>query len=334
MMHHKLFLFILFFAGFFYSKAQFGQMLHTNDMQDYVLVADHSALDLFDDFTVECWIQADVMKDTIYIFRKGWCNGGDDSYYLAVINGKVRWHWNYSGNCNYSSFYETDSVVIHPLECTHITVVHSSINGISIYVNNQLMSGNLSGGFLSTVHNSANPMSIAAYRFYSGAYGGFSSGGIDEIRFWNYPLSQQDIINYSSHPLTGSEPGLILYFDMEDTGVGTNLTITNKATVSGNITGFGHGTSTTPEFTPSCISMGIENNPLDTRRLIYPNPAQNSISIQGDFSSYKIYTGNGILVKEGKKEQEIDVSDLPAAIYFIKICNEKDICRFVKWIKK
>lgn len=105
----QIFIIAILLNGF--SFAQFGNSLYTNGVQDYVLLPDNNAFDLTDNFTIECWIQAKVV-DTLHIFRKGWCSGSDDSYYLSVINGKIRWHWNQYGNCNYPNGYETNNIML------------------------------------------------------------------------------------------------------------------------------------------------------------------------------------------------------------------------------
>ncbi len=322
----KLFLSAITLLIFSISYGQFGNALSTDGIQDYIIVPDNNALDLTDDFTVECWVQAKIV-DTIHVFRKGWCSGSDDSYYLSIMNGRVRWHWNYSGSCSSPSSYETDSVVVHNGDCAHITVVHSS-NEIKIYVNNVLIPGTLISGNYSTVHNSSNDMSIAAYRFLSGTYGIFYWGTVDELRFWNYKLTQQEIIDYSNAPLTGNEPGLIAYFDMEDSGVGTSLTITNKATVSGNIVGTAYGSSTSPSFVTSCITTGTSNRIINQNSgfNIYPNPADNVIQIDGA-GNYKIQLfdiiGNKLIEKYLFDNATLDISKLKQGTYIIKITQKE-----------
>jgi len=257
------------------TNAQFGNSLSTDGVQDYIVVPDNNALDLTNNFTVECWIQAKVV-DNLVLFRKGWCSGGDDSYYLSVRNGVVKWHWNESGNCDYPSSYETVDTVVHEGACTHISIVHSSTE-VKIYVDNILVPGVLTIGNYSTINSSSEQLDIAAYKFFSGSYGINYWGTIDELRFWNYKLTQQEIINYSNTPLMGTESGLVAYFDMEDVGQGTSLTITNKATLSGSIIGQAYGSVTSPFFINSCIdSTEIEDNKIN----IYPNPTNGLLTIQ------------------------------------------------------
>jgi len=301
-------------------QAQFGNMLYTDGVQDYIVVPDDDALDLTDNFTIECWVQAKIV-DNLVIYRKGWCNGGDNSYYMSVIDGKVKWHWVETGNCNYPSTYETIDAVVNEGACTHISVVHSSTE-IKIYVDNVLVPGTLALGNYSTVHISDEQLDIAAYRNLSGVYSAYYWGSIDELRFWDYKLTEQEIIDYSNAPLNGDEPGLVAYFDMEDSGLGTSLTITNKATATSSFTGQAYGTATSPKFTGSCIVSTIvdeiDNN--DDVEL-FPNPAKDFISINKakDIQRIEIYNTSGILLKSIENINKINISDLPKAVYFVNI---------------
>ena len=320
----KLFLSAITLLIFSVSYGQFGNALYTDGIQDYIVIPDNNALDLTDDFTIECWVQAKVV-DTIHVFRKGWCSGSDDSYYLSIMNGKIRWHWNSTGNCNSPNSYETNTVVVHNGDCAHISVVHSS-SEVKIYVNNVLIPGTLISGSYSTVHNSSSGMSIAAYRFYSGSYGVFYWGTVDELRFWNYKLTEQEIIDYSNAPLNGDEPGLVAYFDMEDTGAGTSLTITNKAVASGTIIGTAYGSATSPYFVTSCIISAIDNNLQKETFEIFPNPANKFIKIN-DTGNYQIQlfdiVGNKLIEKSLSNAATLNISTLKQGTYIIKV-TQKD----------
>ncbi len=302
------------------ASAQFGNSLSSDGVQDYVEIADNDALDLITDFTVECWVEPKLV-DRLTLIRKGWCQSGNSSFNLAIVLGKVVWTWVPEGNCNYANSYKTNDAVINAGECTHISLVHSSTE-VKIYVNNILVPGSLTNGSYSAIYNSSESLTISAYKFLSGVMGNFYNGAIDEIRFWNYKLSQQEIFDYSNAPLFGDEAGLIAYFDMEDTGAGTSLTITNKATASGAITGYGYGSVTSPVFIPSCVQpSGIEQSANNKEQSLYPNPANNMFYLSGyeDISYVQIYNVNGVLVKTATATSSLNISDLPNAVYMVRV---------------
>eukprot|EP01098_Paradermamoeba_levis_P003514 TRINITY_DN1588_c0_g1_i2.p1 TRINITY_DN1588_c0_g1~~TRINITY_DN1588_c0_g1_i2.p1 ORF type:complete len:299 (-),score=56.35 TRINITY_DN1588_c0_g1_i2:136-1032(-) len=43
----------------------------------------------------------------------------------------------------------------------------------------------------------------------------FFAGFMDEIRFWSVPLKEEEILKFSKQPLSGSEPSLLLYYNMD-----------------------------------------------------------------------------------------------------------------------
>ena len=53
---------------------------------------------------------------------------------------------------------------------------------------------------------------------------------LDEVRFWNRPLSQAEIVSSKDQILQGDEPGLVAYYNFED-GTGSSV-LTDK---TGNI---------------------------------------------------------------------------------------------------
>ena len=69
---------------------------------------------------------------------------------------------------------------------------------------------------------------------------------------------------------------------------------------------------------------------LDEKVLSFENPTKNLVRIVGRYdwiTDYKVYAADGKLVKEGKFfNNVIDITKLPAAMYFIKLfpaCNNK-----------
>jgi hypothetical protein len=228
--------------------------------------------------------------------------------------------WLTNGDCNYPNKYISSDAVIQTGDCAHVTVVHSD-SEIKIYLNNQLIDGELTLGNYSTVYSSSENMTISCLKDFSGNYTGLFNGTIDELRFWNYKLSQTEITNYSNAPLNEDEIGLVAYFDMEDTGVGTNLTITNKATISGDITGTANGTAISPYFTNSCGSVGIYDIVEDDNAQIYPNPSSNIIFLSGynNIQTIFIINLNGKIVKRISNSTKINIKTLPIGVYFVRV---------------
>ena len=70
---------------------------------------------------------------------------------------------------------------------------------------------------------------------YDGSSGEYFYGSIDEFRIWNVERSLSEISNYKNSPLTGSESGLVTYFNFEDETANDQQTASdNDGTLSGN----------------------------------------------------------------------------------------------------
>ena len=59
--------------------------------------------------------------------------------------------------------------------------------------------------------------------------------------------------------------------------------------------------------------------------LIYPNPAKNTLIIDGDYTSATIYTVFGKAVLTADYQKNIDVADLSSGVYFIHINTNNGI---------
>jgi Concanavalin A-like lectin/glucanases superfamily/Right handed beta helix region len=97
-----------------------------------------------------------------------------------------------------------------------------------------------SGGFMNIYANGVQVASVntfnvlestgAAVLRIGGGSGSYFQGKIDEFRIWNTARSEAQIQAQRGGPLTGSEPGLRLYFKFDE---GTGTTAVNSATATG-----------------------------------------------------------------------------------------------------
>lgn len=321
-MYNRLLIFLLFIIITIDTTAQLlGKQLQFDGIQDYVSVPDNDYLDITGDYTIEAWIQSEL-ADTMLLLMKGWCAISDFAYYVEVINGHIRFVWDYDGNCSSVNRYESDSAVVFLGECAHIAIVFTNTD-IKLYKNGNLIPGTLSGSY-TPVLNSNQPLLISAYHYYSGNYGLYYYGSIDELRFWNYARTQNEITVDMYHPLSGNENGLVAYYDMEDNGTGTSIVLTNKAVVTGSqLDGTVYGSSTSPMFVPSCV---ITNNDLinENNIIIYPNPAKELVEIKGPQPNrIEIYNVSGNIIKTAENKNSIAINDIPDGCYILKIHSNK-----------
>jgi hypothetical protein len=79
----------------------------------------------------------------------------------------------------------------------------------------------------------------------------------------------------------------------------------------------------------ACIIQTGTKNVAIGSLIIYPNPVQNTLTIDGDYTSATIYNVFGKLVLTTDYQKTIDVSALSNGIYFIKVDNTT-----IKFIKQ
>ena len=305
-----------------------------NGVNDYVEMSDHNELDFIDEMSIEAWIKpmTEVSVADQVIVGKQWCNGSDFAYYFGVFENKLRFVWNTSGNCNFPSSFETDSQVIGAGQCYHVAVVFNS-TGVKFFVDGNLVGGSLVLGSYGTINNSNSPIRVGCYRSLSGAMTNFFFGELDEIRLWNYQLSETEINNRMYNSLNGSEIGLAAYYEMDGTGAGNGLIVANSATITGaSMNGTTIGTANSPEFVPSCFVYANVNSVESISQLeIYPNPSHGIFNVENDTyteTSAEVYDATGKKIKTVLIENGIlDLSLLGDGVYFIAVPSDKSVLR-------
>ena len=315
-----------------------GLFLDGND--NYVEIPDNNSLDLVSSFTIEMWINPDQIDGTRNVIGKFWCQG-EASFNLSILEGQIKWMWvSPNGNCNPANVYITDNSVINELECNHIAIVHNA-NYVKIYHNGILVPGSLTMGNYSDIHTSNEPLRIGVYKLLAGNLNWFYAGSIDEIRFWDYELSQTEIVNRKDTALIGNESGLVAYYKMSDTGMGDGVTVTNSASSTGSaLNGITHGTSTTPYFDQFCVVDTIPQTinediiNIEKNVKIYPNPFSDILNFSNYLNNSKKLSVQ-IINSQGQVMQKLDNittkefkldTDLPKGIYFsIITIDDKEV---------
>jgi len=88
----------------------------------------------------------------------------------------------------------------------------------------------------------------------------------------------------------------------------------------------------TASYSEFC-ELGVEDVTI-SKIVLFPNPATNILTIQTelDIDSARIYSIQGVLVKEFQKTKKLDVSLLTEGVYFVEIVSNgsSSITRFIK----
>ena len=210
--------------------AQISNALVLDGCTNYFQVTDNDLLDHDQVLSIECWVQPNCDDGNKILVGKEWCDG-DYGYYLSVIEGRLLWSFSKNGFCSPTSVQnriQTIDVVIPTDVFTHVAVVHSQTE-VKLFVNGLELQTEYDIGSFGQIFNSSEPLRIGAYKKVSGTISNHFSGLIDEVRVWNIALDEPLINQRKDIPLAGNEDGLVLYFDMEDTGQGNTLTLENHA---------------------------------------------------------------------------------------------------------
>ena len=243
--------------------------------------------------------------------------------------------------------YVQDTEILNSNVWYHIAVSYdAAATTMKLYKNGVLVSANTSVPAAS--YNTAG-------KLYVGCYGGFQTyfnGSIDEVRLWNRVLTQAEIQNNMSCELAGQNSGLVLYYKcnqgvnnanntavtsvQDSSGNNLNGTLINM-TLTGTISNWASGS---PIFTGSTCEpfLSIKNDTSD-RFIIYPNPAGNTLLIvniaYNTTVDCTIVDINGRVLSTLKingGKNAIDISNIPAGIYFIQILAGETIIikKFIK----
>ena len=130
-----------------------------------------------------------------------------------------------------------------------------------------------------------------------GNIGGYTNVILDEVRFWDRALTQDEILNNYKKPLIGNENGLKLYYNFNNQGNpsenNTNITYLKDLTSNNNKGTFNNLSlsSTQNNFAPSIvnydsIAISLDANNLDS----YPGTGYVSSPISGGYTWYDLST--------------------------------------------
>lgn len=219
-----------------------------------------SGLDILSDITMEAWVHFDSAfsnDENRYIIAK-FAGTGNRSYsmYLrkdATGQGIIRCVFSNDGT---SADYLAYNITLPSVGTwTHYACAwDSSASAVEFYENG--VSLGIDTGSKTSIYNSNQTFTIGA----NGVPGDYWDGGIDEVRIWNDLRTDTEISDNYNVELTGTEAGLVSYWQFENdltdtTSTGNDLTNNNSITFSTDVPFTGStGTSTatsTIQFTTS-----------------------------------------------------------------------------------
>ena len=174
-------------ATFFDSTVGMGRAL-SFDGNDYVYVKYSDTLDITGEITIEAWINPTVVSGYRTIVAKR--SGSVANYVLRLWNGKVEFYYRSAGAATWSEWC-TAKVLVSAGNPYHIAVTYTfgDDDSIKVYVDDTLYEG-------SWLYDVADDVMGNIFPVYIGCTSPSSQpfiGMIDEVRIWNFALSQDQL---------------------------------------------------------------------------------------------------------------------------------------------
>jgi hypothetical protein len=283
------------------GKVQSQNAISFQSPGDYMEVPHHATL-APSQFTIEFWLKVNDTGDPD-------AAGGEQTI-LDKRDGETGYNFRLAGTAfplpvfglvlpGDASMYD----VIRRSTWHHIAVTQGD-DTAKIYLNGALQNSNpntYSG-------NTAAPLRIGEFLGYPGAYLGLR-GELDDLRIWNYPRSQGEIMATMHEKLSGTETGLAAYWDF-DTIVGNVISDLSANGNDGNI----YGGVTLVEsdapigFIPPAPPVGLRSYGGENHVKLAWKP------VDGDIESYRIYRGDSAAFLAGASSFLAEV-DSPESSY-------------------
>ncbi len=209
--------------------------LNFDGVNDRVTIPGDIAYELgASDFTLEASIQTTASGFLTILSRRSFSSGtNSDAFLFLVFNGKLLLQINGTANTGSGSGnrIDTQGPLVNDGICHHVAVRRSSGN-IRFFVD---------GAITPTIHFETSDMNSDNGASQSLIIGrdipsvNQYNGKIDEVRIWNLARTIQEISGSSSISLTGTETGLIGYWEMDESGGQT--VIDNSVTANNGFLG-------------------------------------------------------------------------------------------------
>ena len=199
-------------------KYQPSRSLYFDGINDYVNAGLNSSLKVSSNLTLEAWIKPQAKGNNgLIVSREGeylLSVGSDNQIYYAVANANPGWTWVGTG------------YIVSVNQWTHIAFTYN--NGeIKLYGNGKLAYYYQGSGAIGDVATNQDELRIGNRQSNNSE---FFKGEIDEVKVWNTTRTQAEIQANLSQKLTGTEQGLVGYWNFEE----TSGQIVTDSTANGN----------------------------------------------------------------------------------------------------
>lgn len=196
-----------------------GNALQLDGSGDLAIVPEPAVLpDLEGTMTMEAWVRA-AYDDYSPVMAQGYFTFGIEAadllpgYFFRGLLIDQSGSYNNWGRLHFAPRFTS-------LVWTHIAIVHEQDVGVSGYINGQMV---YQAGSIGTFDNEYDAgLDNTAFRIGGRVWNAgtgetvYLTGQLDEVRVWNVARTGAQIFNNYRQPLTGTEPGLIGYWNFDE----------------------------------------------------------------------------------------------------------------------
>jgi alpha-tubulin suppressor-like RCC1 family protein len=243
-----------------------GHALAFNGSNATVTVAHQAALNAYP-LTVSAWINTTQVNGTHTGVLNKYSAGSLNGYQVFLYNGNLRaWYFQGPVSGGYRGVFDGDAGLnggfVADGRWHHVALVVDASGG-RLFVDGTLKASRAWTG-APGAPTTTQPLNFGTYPPLTNSY----IGHLDEVRIWNVARSQADLQADMGHGLTGSEPGLLGYWRLNEGagGSATNLAVTTGSACDGVlsgptwITGWGEwGQSTIPSGLSNVVAISAGN---------------------------------------------------------------------------
>jgi len=326
----------------------FGNAIGMDGVDDFGIVSHHESLNPNDgSWSMTCWLKAANKDQVAPILMKRLPSSpytqysfgfGKDDPHEPQEGKRIRVNYIEIAGGSERSGHTTNEVIDGAWH--HFAVIaDKSQNGIFIYMDGALLDFvplYYFGGWPNL--QTTNDLHIAI-----GGAGDLLEGPLDELSIWKKALSQAEIQKFMNQPLDpeyyqSADSGLVAYYQFEvfeDLGIGAGGSNDIRDM---SLYGNHMETNGNPVLVPSVSVATIKDELIGNIDFkVFPNPCSDKFVLEYRSSSNKypvtdIINLAGSVVKSiilnnnpGLNNTEVDISDLPAGIYFIRIQSDQGI---------
>lgn len=235
-----------------YSSVFGNFMQFTSANGNYVNCSNHASIQLNGSLSIEAWINPATAADMSIVEKySAPCTGG---YALRMNPSRniVVFSLGASNVC--TPLISSGTVPLN--QWSHVALTFTA-GTLRVYING-VLNGTLTGQ--GAPNSSPNFLTIGRRGDNSSAL--HFNGLIDEVRIWNIARSATDLVNAMNAPLAGNEANLVAYYNFNQSGQGTGLSLTNSSTSpqSGGtaVQGTTQGNASTPAFRTTAAALDFD----------------------------------------------------------------------------